>query len=86
MTKTIHIYVRLVVIYNTKGLYVYTNSKLHCINLTIISVGTKELTVGSSDRYDSFNKLGKKLFTEAQGPDIYVIFHCFSIFLNVEMM
>ena len=63
MTKTIIIYVRLVVISNTRGLYVYTNCKLHCIYLTIISVRTDELTVRSSDRYDSFNKLGKKLFT-----------------------
>ena len=46
------------------------NSKLHCIYLTIINVRMYMLTAGSSDKYDSFNKFGKKLFTESHMLDV----------------
>ena len=39
------------------------NNKLRYTYLTNLSIRADELNVGSSDRYDSFNKLGNKSFT-----------------------
>ena len=76
MTKTINIYVRLVAIYNTRGLYEYTNSKLDCIYLPIISMKTNDLTFGNSDRYDSFNKLGENYLQNIIGLMYKLSFYC----------
>ena len=48
----------------------YINSKLRCTYLTNLNMRTDESTVGSSDRYDSFNKLIKKLLIEYIGPEV----------------
>ena len=46
------------------------NRKLRCVYLININMQEDELTVGSSDRYMSFNKLEKTSFTESHMPDV----------------
>ena len=58
------------VLFNTRGSFVYVNSKLSYTYLTNLSVIADELSVDNSDRYGSFNKLAKKPFTESHRPDI----------------
>ena len=70
MKKTIHKYVRLVIFYNTRGLSVYINGEIRCVYLINLSLRADGLTIGSSDRYDSFNKLEKTSFTESHMPDV----------------
>ena len=47
------------------GLSVYMNRKLRCVYPINQSSRADELTMGSSDRYGSFNKLEKTSFTES---------------------
>ena len=46
------------------------NWKLRCVYMINLNIKADELTVGSSDRYDSFNKLEKTSFTEYHMHDV----------------
>ena len=56
--------------YSTRGLSVYMNGKIRCVYQINLSLRADELTIGRSDRYDSFNKLEKTFFTESHMPDV----------------
>ena len=46
------------------------NGEVRCFYLININGKADELIVGSSDRYDSVNKLEKTSFTESHMPDL----------------
>ena len=46
------------------------NGKVRCVYQINLSLSVDELTIGSSDMYDSVNKLEKTSFTESHIPDV----------------